>query len=880
MRIFIILLLFSLTTQAQILSGTVRDSLQLPLQHASIVAHPKSDDAEVKFIISDKQGHFRLSLQKGVSYSVRISFLGFEAQTFDFTAVEDLHKNITLKESTETLDEIIITQKYEPIIVKKDTVAFRVDAFTSGTERKLKEQLEKLPGVEVDRDGIVHFQGKQVNILTVENKPFFGGGTKLGVENIPADAVEKVEFIDRYNSVGFMKEVSDSDQLSMNIQLKEDKKKFLFGDVQAGLGNAPFYLGHAALFYYAPKINFGYIGNLNNFGERVFSFEDLTRFQGGLSSYTNQRRQGTNLFSFGMRNNDVVENKSQFHALNLNYNFSKNWDVSGFVIFSDVLRRTKSITDIEYLLIESEENRINEDRQKTVLGMTNWKLNWNSKKNTKWIYDVSAESSTNDFSNVLNSFQTQNNTNQTFNALRDAEQHSVKQYFERHQRHNAKSTTTAVVNHVFTNDVPTQTWLTNQPFLPGLIPLEEDDFYQIKQLKKRTSNTVDALFKHYYLLNNFNHIYTAVGVNFEQTRLLISENQRLSDGSVNDFAENGFGNHLNYQMQDYFLGLEYKFKWGKLTAKPMIYFHKYLWNTTQEGQTRNFERLFAEPQLIADFERNSAEKVALTYKLTNQFPRADLMLSRFTLQNFNAVFRGNELLENEQFHHATLDFTKNNVFAGWFFSSKSSITHKTSTIRNAVELQGIDQFTTPLLTQNPETYWNSNNRLTYNIPYFRVIASVGMSAVEYIQEINSVEQTNQRLNQRMGLGLQTIKRKWPYFFVMYTHGFNQFRGVNRSDFKSQSVDFRYEQRIFKDWSLKTDYQWSNVEFSTGANVIQLWNASLSYQQNNSPWTFEIRSYNLLNVERRFNTYLSDFMILQQEIFLLPRVVLFSVNYKL
>lgn len=858
----------------------MRDSLQLPLQHASIVAHPKSDDAEVKFIISDKQGHFKLSLQKGVTYAVRISFLGFEAHTFEFTAVEDIHKNIVLKESTESLDEIIITQKYEPIIVKKDTVAFRVDAFASGTERKLKEQLEKLPGVEVDRDGLVRFQGKQVNVLTVENKPFFGGGTKLGVENIPADAVEKVEFIDRYNTVGFMKEVSDSDQLSMNIQLKEDKKKFLFGDVQAGLGNAPFYLGHAALFYYAPKINFGYIGNLNNFGERVFSFEDLTRFQGGLSSYTNQRRQGTNLFSFGMRNNDVVENKSQFHALNLNYNFGKNWDVSGFVIFSDVLRSTKSITDIEYLLIASEENRINEDRQKTVLGMTNWKLNWNSKKNTKWIYDVSAESSTNDFSNVLNSFQTQNNTNQTFNALKDAEQHSVKQYFERHQRHNAKSTTTLAINHIFTNDVPTQTWLTNQPFLPGLIPLEEDELYHIQQLKQRTSNTVDALFKHYYLLNNFNHLYTAVGVNYEQTRLVISENQFLSNGSVNDFADNGFGNHLNYQMQDYFLGLEYKFKWGKLTAKPMVYFHKYLWNTTQEGQTRNFERLFAEPQLIADFERNSAEKAALTYKLTNQFPRADFMLSRFTLQNFNAVFRGNELLENERFHHATLDLTKNNVFAGWFFSSKSTITHKTRTLRNVVELQGIDQFTTPVLTQNPETYWTSNNRFTYNIPYFRVIANVGTSGVAYLQEINGVEQFNQRTNQRMGLGLQTIKRKWPYFFVMYSHGFNQFRGVNRSDFESQTVDFRYEQRIFKDWSIKTDYQWSNVEFSTGTNVIQLWNASLSYQQNNSPWTFEIRTYNLLNVERRFNTYLSDFMIMQQEVFLLPRVVLFSVSYKL
>ncbi len=102
----------------------------------------------------------------------------------------------------------------------------------------------------------------------VDNKPFFGGDTKLGVQNIPADAVDKAEFIDHFNEVGFMKEVSDSEQLALNIKLKKDKKKFIFGDLQSGYGLQDFYLGHVALFYYSPKINLAYIGDANDFGQQ------------------------------------------------------------------------------------------------------------------------------------------------------------------------------------------------------------------------------------------------------------------------------------------------------------------------------------------------------------------------------------------------------------------------------------------------------------------------------------------------------------------------------------------------------------------------------------------------------------------------------------
>ncbi len=78
--------------------------------------------------------------------------------------------------------------------------------------------------MEVDKNGGVTVYGKKVTKLLVDGKQFFGGGTKLAVDNIPADAVDKVEVIDNYNEVAFLKNISNSDEMVMNIQLNYNLK--------------------------------------------------------------------------------------------------------------------------------------------------------------------------------------------------------------------------------------------------------------------------------------------------------------------------------------------------------------------------------------------------------------------------------------------------------------------------------------------------------------------------------------------------------------------------------------------------------------------------------------------------------------------------------
>ena len=231
------------------LTGKVTDSLNKPLANANILAEPKDSLQQIKFAITDDKGRYRLDL-KSIPYTVTANYLGFAKKSFDIQLDRDKIQNIILKESAEGLEEVVLDM---PMVVKKDTILYNVNQLTTGEERKLKGILKKLPGVEVDKNGGITVNGKKVTHMLVENKKFFGGGTKLAVDNIPADAVKQVVVLDNYNEIAMLKDFQESEDMAMNIKLEDDKKDFVFGDIEAGLGNDGFIMPAVICFITVPK---------------------------------------------------------------------------------------------------------------------------------------------------------------------------------------------------------------------------------------------------------------------------------------------------------------------------------------------------------------------------------------------------------------------------------------------------------------------------------------------------------------------------------------------------------------------------------------------------------------------------------------------------
>ncbi|MBG6060326.1 hypothetical protein IWX83_000089 [Flavobacterium sp. CG_9.1] len=873
-------------SQTRTIIGVVSDVSNIPLESANVIAKPLQDKASLKFAIADNKGRYRLELEKEVKYEITVSYIGFVEEIFILEADAAIATHdFKLKPTGEQLKEIVIKHEFKPIVIKKDTMTFDVKSFANGNERKMKEILEKLPGVEVDKNGGVTVQGKKVTKMLVEGKSFFGGGSKLAVENIPADALDKIEVIDHFNEVGFMKQVSDSDELAINVKLKADKKKFVFGDVEAGaeVGNADngFYLGHAALFYYSPKSNVSFIGDLNNIGKRTFTFDDLMRFGGGMSTFLSGRKSLTNLYSFANDNQDVVQNTSQFGAVNFSHDTSSKLSISGFSIFSKVLTASQTESRNEYLqnTAFAFENKLQNCDNRSVLGIGNIKLDYSPNAKEKWYYNGQYQSSTNAMSNTINSITNLNSS--VFETINKADNTAIKQYVEWHKSYSLAHTTTLVVNQAYDYNTPQTNWFTDQPFLDGLIPLQDDTSYRIEQIKKVKTNSVDALFKHYWIIDNFNHLYTNVGNNYGASRFETSEKQLLTNGTINDFALNGFGNAVKYQLNDAYVGLEYKFRIGKWTNKPGLYLHWYHLITQQNSGNQSLAKTLFQPQWNSEYEFNKSETLNFTYKLENGFPQVSQLADQFTLQNYNLVYKGNALLQNERYHSANLRYSKMNLYRGVTWNAMASVNKKVQTIRDEIQLDGINQFNTPILSDNPETNYNVNGAFTKKIYRFSLRFNTSLSWFNYFQTINTIETSNNRNNQRMGVVLKTAYKKWPGFSVGYNKGFSQFSGITRSNFQTDAITSDFDINIAKFWTYKISYEnLKNTNNNNQSNFYDIANTSLRYQKKNSPFGFEVIVNNLFDNKVKNDYSFSDYLISERTTFVLPRVFLFSVSYKL
>ncbi len=221
-----LLLLVSIPVFAQTkeLKGKVVDPNNNPLEGANIIALPKNNASSPQFTITDSHGVFTLRLLDSL-YELKISYLGFDTKTLVFKNKEENNLTIVLERQTADLDEVILNYTPEPIQVKQDSIIFNIKDFIDGSERKLDDILKNLPGVEY-QNGKLTINGKDVTQALVEGDKFFSGNTALAAENIPANVVNKIEFIDDYSAVGFLKGVSNSDKIIMNIKLKDPIKAF------------------------------------------------------------------------------------------------------------------------------------------------------------------------------------------------------------------------------------------------------------------------------------------------------------------------------------------------------------------------------------------------------------------------------------------------------------------------------------------------------------------------------------------------------------------------------------------------------------------------------------------------------------------------------
>ena len=288
--LFVLLLTATSSLFAQDKKGTVKgkvlDSLgRTALPDATVTLLNPEDSAAVAFAVVDKTGSFELKNLEAGSYILGISYIGYKEFikhiTITATSFNIEIDTVYMAADAGTLQGVIVVAP--PIKIVKDTVEFRASAFKTKPNATVEDLLKKLPGVEVDKEGNISAQGEQITKVYVDGKEFFSNDPKLATKNLTSELVESIQvFDDMSDQAKFTKIDDGSRQRTINIKLKKDRKKGVFGRVNVGAGSSDRYMGNASINVFDNKTQISVLGGANNVNRLGFSSSDLISTIGGM----------------------------------------------------------------------------------------------------------------------------------------------------------------------------------------------------------------------------------------------------------------------------------------------------------------------------------------------------------------------------------------------------------------------------------------------------------------------------------------------------------------------------------------------------------------------------------------------------------------------
>lgn len=296
--------------------GIAFDTLsKQPVASATISVLDKKDSSLVTFTMTDNTGRFELKGIPNGDYRLLISHVNYHNSNTPFTISEEKKNadlgSITMNDLTRVLSEVVVSNEAPPVTLIGDTVQYNAGSFKTQPNANVEQLLKKLPGVKVDKDGTVTAQGEKVNRVLVDGKEFFGNDPKIATRNLPADAVDKVQVYDKQSDQAQLTGFEDGNyEKTINLKLKKDKKKGLFGKVSAGGGDDGRYEGKFNINSFKGARQLSAIGMGNNTNAEGFSFMDILNFTGAL----NQMKQG------GGGNININITQDEASALGLNNN--------------------------------------------------------------------------------------------------------------------------------------------------------------------------------------------------------------------------------------------------------------------------------------------------------------------------------------------------------------------------------------------------------------------------------------------------------------------------------------------------------------------------------------------------------------------------------
>lgn len=336
------------------ISGTALDEvLGEPVESATVYLHTTKDSTLVDYSITDKLGNFKLTLKKidePVEFIITDEMLNEFRVEWD-NLLEDKSLGEVKLGTVVNLEGVVITGA-PPIRIKTDTLEFNAASFKVRPDANVETLLKQLPGVEIDEEGKITVNGKEVNQILVNGKPFFDKDGKVALQNLPASLINKVQVTDtKTKKEELAGEKAKGNNASINFTIDEDKNKGVMLKAMAGYGTEDRYESSLLVNYFKGDMKLSVLASSNNINSTGFSMDEIFDNMGGGRNRTMWSSEsggfGVNGMNFGGGNGIITSNMT---GINYSDTFAKDIDFRGSYFFQDNDAKNRNYSKRQNLL--------------------------------------------------------------------------------------------------------------------------------------------------------------------------------------------------------------------------------------------------------------------------------------------------------------------------------------------------------------------------------------------------------------------------------------------------------------------------------------------------------------------------------------------------
>ena len=276
---FMLLCTLSVFAQNKVISVSgrvVESDTEEPAAQATVQLLSLPDSTYAAGIASSNRGWFTLPKVKAGKYILKISYIGFRTKYVPVQLSDKVTSKkmgtISLEPDAVMLSEAVITAAAPEVTVKEDTLEYNSTAYRTPEGAMLEELVKKLPGAEIDDEGNVKINGKEVKKIMVDGKEFFGGDVKTGLKNLPVNMIEKLKTYDKKSDLARITGIDDGEEETvLDLKVKKGMNQGWFGNVSAAAGTEDRYASNIMLNRFVDNSQFSLIGSANNVNDQGFS---------------------------------------------------------------------------------------------------------------------------------------------------------------------------------------------------------------------------------------------------------------------------------------------------------------------------------------------------------------------------------------------------------------------------------------------------------------------------------------------------------------------------------------------------------------------------------------------------------------------------------